>query len=136
MIKHSSVHHLVTVKPPPITEIYIELYGWEWCDHITESSQQVKPKSVCWMFWCHTNGKSNFAIVVARYEISYGIYNNFIRYSAIPSTCLRSICLYLVTSFPGLSDNGEGTFLHIKMPTCPGNKVVYSLTAWKFHCGC
>ena len=36
MIKHSSVYHLLTVQPPLITEIYIELYSWEQCDHITE----------------------------------------------------------------------------------------------------
>ena len=36
MIKHFSMHDLLTVELPPITEIYIELYGWKRCDHITE----------------------------------------------------------------------------------------------------
>ena len=35
MIKHSSVVSLANIWPPPITEIYIELYGWGRCD-ITE----------------------------------------------------------------------------------------------------
>ena len=56
--------------------------------------------SVYRMLWCLTNEKSNFAIAVARYEISYGIYNKLTRHSVIPSTCVGSICLYLATLFP------------------------------------
>ena len=36
MIKHSSVYHLLTFWPSPITEICIELYGWQPCDYTTE----------------------------------------------------------------------------------------------------
>ena len=46
MIKHSSVYHLLTVQRPSITEIYIELYGWERCPHTTEKRQQIESQSV------------------------------------------------------------------------------------------
>ena len=36
MIKHSSVYHLLTMYPPLINEIYIELHDWERYDQITE----------------------------------------------------------------------------------------------------
>ena len=47
MIKHSSLYHLLTIWPPPITEIYIELYGWERSDHITERRKQIESETVC-----------------------------------------------------------------------------------------
>ena len=56
------------------------------------------------MFWCITNEKSNFPIVVARYKISYGIYNKITPQSAITSIHVQSICLYLSTLFPGSLD--------------------------------
>ena len=82
-------------------EIFIKLYGWEQCDHITVMREQTESQRVCRMFCCLPNEKSNIAFVVARYMISYGIYNKIIHHSVIPSTCVRSICLYLATSFPG-----------------------------------
>ena len=42
MIKHSYVHYILTISPPPITEIYTELYGWERCDHITEMRYKIE----------------------------------------------------------------------------------------------
>ena len=44
MIKHSSMHHLLTIEPPPITEVYTQLYYWELCDHITEMRQRSSRK--------------------------------------------------------------------------------------------
>ena len=29
----------------------------------------------------------------------------------------------------------ESAFYHIKKPTCPGNEVVYLITAWRLNCG-
>ena len=29
MIKDSSVYHLLAIQRPPITEIYVDSYGWE-----------------------------------------------------------------------------------------------------------
>ena len=52
------------------------------------------------MFWCLTNEKSNFALVLPRCEVSYGIYNKITYSSAIPLTCVLSICLYLAILFP------------------------------------
>ena len=36
MIKHSYVYRLLTIQLLPIIEIYIELYDWKRCDHMTE----------------------------------------------------------------------------------------------------
>ena len=72
--------------------------GAVWSHYWDEIKDRIT--KVSRMFWCLTNEKSNFAIVVARYEISYGIYSKITRHSAILSTCIRSIRLYLATSFP------------------------------------
>ena len=72
--------------------------GAMWLYYWDEIIDQI---TVCRMFWCFTNQKSNIAIAVARHEISYRIYNKITRHSAIPSTWVRSIFLYLAISFPG-----------------------------------
>ena len=56
------------------------------------------------MIWCLTNKKLNFAFVIARYKISCVIFNKITRHSAIPSTWVRSICLYLANSYSGSLD--------------------------------
>ena len=58
--------------------------------------KEIELQTVCRMLWYLTNEKSNFAIVVARYEISYRIYSKMTCNSAISSTCIRSrLCIYL-----------------------------------------
>ena len=58
--------------------------------------KEIELQTVCRMLWYLTNEKSNFAIVVARYEISYRIYSKMTCDSAISSTCIRSrLCIYL-----------------------------------------
>ena len=68
------------------------------CDYFTEMRQQIKSNSVCRMLRCLTNERSNFSFAVARYKISFQVYNKIACHS-IPSSCVPSTCLYLVTSF-------------------------------------
>ena len=42
----------------------------------------------------------------------------------------------LISRVSWLSDREEGTFHYIEKPTCPGNQVVYLVTAWKLNCSC
>ena len=89
------------------------------------------------MFWCLTNEKSNFAIVVARYEISNEIYNKILvilRYYQLKSYTLF-VFSNLVPRVCWLSDKVEGVVLHVKKQACSGNKVMYLVTAWKLNCG-
>ena len=50
------------------------------------------------MLRCLTNERSSFSIAVARYKISFQICNKIACHS-VPSSCVPSTCLYLVTSF-------------------------------------
>ena len=78
--------------------------------------------------------QQNFAIVVTRYKISYRIYSKITHHSRYHQhvsnqfVCIQQIC----SQVPCLS-HAEGTFLHIKKPTCSGNKIVYLVTAWKLN---
>ena len=68
---------------------------------------------------CLTNEKSDFAIVVARYKIWYGIYNRITGHSAIPSTCVRSILFAFSKVAPRvslLSDRKEVAFCSYQKP--------------------
>ena len=89
------------------------------------------------MFWCLTNEKSNFSIVVARYEILYEIYNKILVILRYYQLKYYTVFVFsnLVPRVRWLSDKEEGVFLHIKKQACSGNKVMYLVTAWKLNCG-
>ena len=61
MIKHSSVVSLANIWSPPITEIYIELYGWGRCD-ITE--MRFFKKILCPTSIYNIYNTRNLAIVI------------------------------------------------------------------------
>ena len=84
------------------------MWSYYW-DEITDRITK------CLMLWCLTNElylyvlQIEFRYRVARYESSYEIYNKITSHSAISSTCVGSICLYLATFFPGSLDFPPGT---------------------------
>ena len=101
MIKHYPVYYLLTTEPPP--NLYWNLY---WIIRLGLLRSHYWDKIKEWVtkgffdLLMLTNEKLNFAIVIARYKVLYRIYNKITCNSAIPSTCVWSICLYLATSFP------------------------------------
>ena len=94
MIKHSSVYHLPTNDLLRLLKFVLNYTAGR--DVIILLRLDNRSNHKVFIGCCYV-----FAIVVARYEVSYGIYNIITRHSAIPLTCVRSICLYLATMFPG-----------------------------------
>ena len=67
----------------------------------------------------------------------WNLQQNHLSFYVTINMCIINLIVFsnLVPRVSWLSDKEEAAFLHIKKAKCPGNMVVYLLTAGKLNCG-
>ena len=131
MIKHSAMYHLLTVSHLRLLEFILNyaagndviiLLRWER-DGVTTPLLDVLMPYLCEIEFCY-RGREIRHLIWNLQQSHSSFCNNVNKW-----TTNLFIFRKLVPRVSWFSDREEGTFLHIKKPTCPRNEVAYLVTA-------